>query len=223
MIPSLRALIADEQKEIDGCLAADCRDGDFPCSTCIEKARFLGKLQALLDATGEGKATAIAWPQDAAELIAMAREWPVPISDAGDMFTGDVLVRKLGNALEAALASADAAGEGKTLTDADLQRLAAKYFAESPERYARALALAKEVAALASATTHVCGLSGYNGMIDPPCPGCEAREKAFRGKAPTAGTWHPIASAPKDGTWVFAFRAATHRSFDYAVTRFNAA
>lgn len=22
---------------------------------------------------------------------------------------------------------------------------------------------------------HVCGLQGYNGMIDPPCPGCEAR------------------------------------------------
>ena len=22
---------------------------------------------------------------------------------------------------------------------------------------------------------HVCGLSGYNGMIDPPCPGCEYR------------------------------------------------
>jgi hypothetical protein len=25
---------------------------------------------------------------------------------------------------------------------------------------------------------HVCGLSGYNGMIDPPCPACEAREAA---------------------------------------------
>jgi hypothetical protein len=24
-------------------------------------------------------------------------------------------------------------------------------------------------------TEHVCGLQGYNGMIDPPCPGCEAR------------------------------------------------
>ena len=22
---------------------------------------------------------------------------------------------------------------------------------------------------------HVCGLQGYNGMIDPPCPGCERR------------------------------------------------
>jgi hypothetical protein len=22
---------------------------------------------------------------------------------------------------------------------------------------------------------HVCGLQGYNPMIDPPCPGCEAR------------------------------------------------
>jgi hypothetical protein len=24
---------------------------------------------------------------------------------------------------------------------------------------------------------HVCGLSGYNGMIDPPCPGCEERNR----------------------------------------------
>jgi hypothetical protein len=26
---------------------------------------------------------------------------------------------------------------------------------------------------------HVCGLQGYNGMIDPPCPGCEARNAAW--------------------------------------------
>ena len=25
----------------------------------------------------------------------------------------------------------------------------------------------------ALAPSHVCGLSGYNGMIDPPCPACE--------------------------------------------------
>lgn len=26
---------------------------------------------------------------------------------------------------------------------------------------------------------HVCGLSGYNPMIDPPCPGCEHRRQAW--------------------------------------------
>lgn len=30
---------------------------------------------------------------------------------------------------------------------------------------------------------HVCGLSGYNGMIDPPCPGCEAAARRRRGEA----------------------------------------
>ena len=29
---------------------------------------------------------------------------------------------------------------------------------------------------------HVCGLQGYNGMVDPPCPGCEANRKR-RGEA----------------------------------------
>jgi hypothetical protein len=28
---------------------------------------------------------------------------------------------------------------------------------------------------------HVCGMQGYNGMIDPPCPGCERNRKAQSG------------------------------------------
>jgi len=31
-------------------------------------------------------------------------------------------------------------------------------------------------------TDRVCGLSGYDGMKDPPCPGCEEREKGWRMK-----------------------------------------
>lgn len=27
---------------------------------------------------------------------------------------------------------------------------------------------------------HVCGLTGYNGMIDPPCPACEAAKEAWK-------------------------------------------
>src|SRR4051812_33703344 len=27
---------------------------------------------------------------------------------------------------------------------------------------------------------HVCGMSGYNGMIDPPCPGCEVTRELLR-------------------------------------------
>jgi hypothetical protein len=29
----------------------------------------------------------------------------------------------------------------------------------------------------AAKSSRVCGLQGYNGMIDPPCPGCEANRK----------------------------------------------
>lgn len=32
------------------------------------------------------------------------------------------------------------------------------------------------------APQHVCGLQGYNPMIDPPCQGCEARNGAWREK-----------------------------------------
>ncbi len=61
-------------------------------------------LQEALDrVNGLGGAPEIAWPQDAAGLIEMARDWPVPVSDGGDMFSGDVLIKKLGRALEAAM------------------------------------------------------------------------------------------------------------------------
>lgn len=33
---------------------------------------------------------------------------------------------------------------------------------------------------------HVCGLQGYNPMIDPPCPGCEARNAQFAAQKETA-------------------------------------
>jgi hypothetical protein len=57
-------------------------------------------------------ATKIIWPQDVADLVEMAREWPCdPASDAGDYFSGDVLIRKLGNALAAALAQSSAPSE----------------------------------------------------------------------------------------------------------------
>lgn len=32
---------------------------------------------------------------------------------------------------------------------------------------------------------HVCGLQGYNGMIDPPCPGCQARDARLSQPSPT--------------------------------------
>lgn len=41
----------------------------------------------------------------------------------------------------------------------------------------RALAT-KEPQPAATKIAHVCGLSGYNGMIDPPCPACEANRNA---------------------------------------------
>ncbi len=51
-------------------------------------------------------ATEISWPQEAAELVQMADEWPLLTDDSGAMFSGDVLIHKLGNALRAALAGA---------------------------------------------------------------------------------------------------------------------
>src|SRR5688500_18895944 len=41
---------------------------------------------------------------------------------------------------------------------------------------------------------HVCGLTGFNPMIDPPCPGCEA-DRAVYPEAP------PEALTPPKGTW----------------------
>jgi hypothetical protein len=51
-------------------------------------------------------ATEVLWPQDAPDLVEMAHEWPLPTDDSGAMFSGDVLIHKLGNALAQALAAA---------------------------------------------------------------------------------------------------------------------
>lgn len=41
-----------------------------------------------------------------------------------------------------------------------------------PERHAVAQKALRELRAV-EARRHVCGLAGYDGMRDPPCPGCE--------------------------------------------------
>lgn len=71
--------------------------------------QWLYKLETLLGAGGGGaradqlKATEIVWPQEAEELIDMVQGWPLLTDDSGAMFSGDVLIHKLGNALRAAL------------------------------------------------------------------------------------------------------------------------
>jgi hypothetical protein len=43
----------------------------------------------------------------------------------------------------------------------------------------RGLAARAEAKAAVAARAHVCGLQGYDGMRDPPCPGCENMQRAF--------------------------------------------
>lgn len=55
-------------------------------------------------------------PPTTAELLEMARSWPLMESDAGDVFSGDVLIHKLGEALEAALRAQPPAPSGTCAT-----------------------------------------------------------------------------------------------------------
>ena len=79
--------------------------GAAPCG--VPSTREKGS-ESNLRATPQGEAgllaTEIAWPQEAEDLIAMADEWPCPTTDGGDMFSGDVLIKKLGQALRATCA-----------------------------------------------------------------------------------------------------------------------
>jgi hypothetical protein len=58
------------------------------------------ELDALLQSASQLMASELAWPQDVVELIEMADDWPLLTTDAGDMFSGDVLIKKLGHALK---------------------------------------------------------------------------------------------------------------------------
>lgn len=115
---------------IDGYGCKSC-DDDLPYGhTCKESTANVARPAARLH---EGEkvdrntpATEVIWPQDLPDLIDMARDWPLPTDENGGVFTGDVLIHKLANALKRLAPEVAALHEGKRQREAQVRALEAQ-------------------------------------------------------------------------------------------------
>ena len=71
-------------------------------------------------------------PLSAEELIELAKDWPMPTTDAGDVFTGDLLIHHLGRALTAAEAESQRLREECDALRRDVAALK-EWFVKEPE------------------------------------------------------------------------------------------